>query len=283
MPQTALSVFREIYDQIFNHYDPEESRAITFWIMEEKLNISKEDVLAQKSFSPDQKQRFMISKVIERLKANEPIQHILGYAWFYGRKFRVNHHVLIPRQETEELVHWILSVIEKKVGVKVLDIGTGSGIIPITLKLENQAVKSEGWDISTQAINVARQNADLLSADIKLGKVDILHTKKISANYDIIVSNPPYIMRSEMKIMDKIVTDHDPEIALLVEDSDPLIFYQKIMGLAHYSLNKGGSLFFEINERFGQQICDLLTNKGYKKVELRKDLNGKERMIRAQL
>jgi len=225
-----------------------------------------------------------IKEIVNRLIRFEPIQYILGETEFYGLPIKVNPEVLIPRPETEELVDWIIHETHPRNPV-ILDIGTGSGCIPIALSKNIPGASVEGWDISTGALLVAKKNADLNQVKIDFIYADVLNliypAKK--HRYDIIVSNPPYVMASEQCLMNKNVIDYEPHIALFVTDSDPLVFYSAIADLAINLLNPCGKLYFEINEQFGNEISKLLATKAFKNIVLKKDINGKERMITAEL
>jgi release factor glutamine methyltransferase len=222
-----------------------------------------------------------IKKIVTRLKRFEPIQYILGEAEFYGLKFNVDPSVLIPRQETEELVDWVLKS-EIKSGLKVLDIGTGSGCIAISIKKERPDLDVTAVDISEKALVVARENAQLNQAGIKFYLEDILNPVLIiSEKYDVIVSNPPYIRESGKVVMSLNILDYEPESALFVPDSDPLKFYTSISDFAFKNLKPEGFLFFEINETLSSETTNLLEI-NFCNIELRKDINGKFRMIKAQ-
>ena len=216
----------------------------------------------------------------------KPIQHVLGYAWFYNMKFKVNEQVLIPRPETEELVEWIIQEIKsnKISNLQVLDIGTGSGCIPITLKKKLPQIVMSSIDISNEAINIAQANAKQLETEVTFVEMDFLNEQLTQElpKYDIIVSNPPYIKQSESNTMSKHVVAFEPAMALFVPDEDALLFYRKIAKFGLQHLNDNGFIYFEINETLGTEVIQLLLSKGYQS-ELRKDMQGKDRMIKAWL
>ncbi len=217
------------------------------------------------------------------LLAGRPIQYITGKTWFMGEPYIVNDQVLIPRPETEELVDWVIEYAAiKGKALRILDIGTGSGCIAIALKKALPEAIVSAIDISTSAIKIAADNAAVLKADIELIALDILNTAFLPDQYDVIVSNPPYIPMQEMKNMELQVTDHEPNIALFVPDEDPLVFYKAIARLAKLHLSTNGQLFFEIHYDQGDAMIALLDEMHFH-AELRTDLFGKDRMIRASL
>ena len=214
-------------------------------------------------------------QIIEDLKANIPIQYILGETEFYGLKFKVNEHTLIPRPETEELVLWIL---EHEFN-SALDIGTGSGCIPIAIK-KNKNVEISAIDVSEPALLVAKENAKTNEVKINFFKQDILKTDNLE-RVDVIISNPPYILEKEKDLILSNVLDNEPHLALFVTNENPLLFYKKIAELSFACLSKNGLLFFEINESFGIEIIELLKCIGFVDIELKKDINEKDRMLKA--
>lgn len=217
------------------------------------------------------------------LLAGRPIQYITGTTWFMGEPYNVNEQVLIPRPETEELVDWVIEYAAiKGKALRILDIGTGSGCIAIALKKALPEAIVSGIDISTGAIKIAAANAAALNADIEWIALDILNTAFLPDQYDVIVSNPPYIPMQEMKNMELQVTDHEPNIALFVPDEDPLIFYRTIARLAKLHLSTNGQLFFEIHYDQGDAMITLLDEMHFH-AELRTDMFGKDRMVRASL
>ena len=214
-------------------------------------------------------------QIIEDLKANIPIQYILGETEFYGLKFKVNEHTLIPRPETEELVLWIL---EHEFN-SALDIGTGSGCIPIAIK-KNKNVEISAIDVSEPALLVAKENAKTNEVKINFLKQDILKTDNLE-RVDVIISNPPYVLEKEKDLILSNVLDNEPHLALFVTNENPLLFYKKIAELSYACLSKNGLLFFEINESFGIEIIELLKCIGFVDIELKKDINEKDRMLKA--
>jgi len=249
--------------------------AVTGWNrMQQIVNVNTELTKEQQA---------QIEQYAEQLLAGQPIQYILGKAWFMGNEFMVNEHVLIPRPETEELVEWIISYAEiMNKPLSMIDIGTGSGCIPIALQLALPSCTLTGLDISKEALGVAKMNAKNLNATIEWLEEDILNTAALDNNYDIIISNPPYIPLKEKKDMQEQVLNFEPAIALFVSNEDPLIYYKAIAKIAKQNLSKNGQLFFEIHYDQGKAILALLDELNYH-AELRQDSFGKNRMIRASL
>lgn len=243
-------------------------------------NYSEQILNRDEKIDDLQFQRF--KKIVLRLKKHEPIQYILGETEFMGINIKVNSSVLIPRPETEELVHWIINS-NNLDSPRILDIGTGSACISIALKNQIQGAEISGVDISNKTLETAKINSLQNSMEIKFYERDILKWVNYDwENYDIIVSNPPYVCEFEKAKMDENVLGYEPEDALFVPDSDPLIFYRHIAEFAEKHLVNKGKLFFEINERLGDEMYKLLLSCGFKNVELKKDLNGKNRMIYCQ-
>lgn len=259
-----------------------EARSISAYLLEGAFDVSTTDIASKKLLSLSEVKKQSLERMLKRLEDQEPIQHVIGYGWFYGRKFIVNREVLIPRPETEELVQWIVQSHKGGGAKKLLDIGTGTGCIPVTIKLEAPALDCEGWDISEKALEVAAKNAAQLESVVTFKKKDIIQEVIPADAFDIVVSNPPYVRNSEKSQMSRNVLDYDPGLALFVPDEDPLIFYRAIAGQAISALKNGGWLYFEINEAFGAEMANLLKNCGFTQVELKKDLNDKDRMIRGR-
>ncbi len=255
-----------------------QEREIISWayiVMEFLLGHNRSDCIihANKEITTEITDR--IKQIIADLKTKKPIQYILGETEFYGLQFKVNEHTLIPRPETEELVEWIL----KEEFSSALDIGTGSGCIAITLA-KNTNAKITAIDISKEAIDVAKENTKNNKVEIDFMLQDILQAETLS-KVDLIVSNPPYILNSEKEKMESNVLDFEPDLSLFISDNDPLLFYKKIGVLAEKSLNCGGKLYFEINEKYGAEILEMLSKIGFVDIALKKDINDKDRMVKA--
>jgi release factor glutamine methyltransferase len=221
--------------------------------------------------------------ILEPLKKEIPIQYLLGKTSFYGLDFEVNNHVLIPRSETEELVEWIIqstSKLEKK-DLKILDIGTGSGCIAISIAKNLPSASVFAIDVSENALATAHKNAERNKVNITFINQNILETEDLKQQFDIIVSNPPYVRHLEKAEIKKNVLDNEPHLALFVEDNDALIFYRKIAALAQKNLSPNGKLYFEINQYLGKEMIALLEKMNFKNIELRKDIYGNDRMITA--
>ncbi|PKV52133.1 release factor glutamine methyltransferase [Aquimarina sp. MAR_2010_214] len=264
-------------------YDSEEILSFFYLLSEEILGLKRVDVAMHldKILSIDEQASF--DKARKRLEKQEPVQYIIGETYFYGIPFMVNEHVLIPRPETEELVDWIIGDQKKgKQSKTILDIGTGSGCIAISLAKKIPEAKVYAMDISEQAIQVAKYNAKKNKADITFIKADVLEIEELFQDFDIIVSNPPYVRELEKKEMKSNVLDNEPQQALFVSDSEPLLFYKKITDLASAKLRENGSLYFEINQYLGIETKKMIESKGFKSVEVRKDLYDNERMIKAR-
>ena len=267
-----LSYFREELSAVADE------REITSWYyiyMQYLLVYNRSDCIINSNQVLNKSQLSKIKQIVAELKTHKPIQYIFGKTEFYGLKIKVNEHTLIPRPETEQLVDWIL----KENFVTALDIGTGSGCIPIALAKHKDA-KVLAIDVSEDALLIAEENAKNNEVEIDFIHQDILQTNSLQ-KVDLIVSNPPYVLESEKEIMQENVLDYEPELALFVEDKNPLIFYKKIASLAFNFLNENGKLFFEINAKFGKETIEMLADIGFVNIELKKDLNDKDRMIKA--
>ncbi|WP_353148534.1 peptide chain release factor N(5)-glutamine methyltransferase [Flavobacterium sp.] len=258
-----------------------------FFILTEFLhNLKRIDVSLHPDFEVSETDFEKWQSIISELKTEKPIQYITGEAWFYGLRFEVNENTLIPRPETEELVEWIVDGLKiKGKGQRVLDIGTGSGCIPIALKKEIPSAQVSAIDISEKALKMARKNALNNQVEVNFIQQDILQTSNLqiskSSNFlfDVIVSNPPYVRNLEKHEIKKNVLDYEPHLALFVDDSDALLFYRKIAQLALKSLTPNGKLFFEINQYLAKETVELVEQLGFKNIELRKDFIGNDRMI----
>ncbi len=277
---SIAETFQAFVEKLSHIYDVGEARSIARIVFEDAFQLR--DVASQRAFPAAQ--QVHLQMIENRLLRHEPVQYILGEADFYGLKFQVNPHVLIPRQETEELVHWIIETINAsgRRDYKLLDIGTGSGCIPITLKKQVPELSVSALDISPEALDIAKTNAQKHDTGITFLQTDILDQNAWLdlGQFDIIVSNPPYIPHRERKLMPAHVLAHEPELALFVENKNPLLFYETIAEFAKLHLEPGGWLFFECNEFNAQQVITLLKSKSFSHVTLQCDLNERPRMIR---
>jgi release factor glutamine methyltransferase len=282
MQPTVKEITNIFRTELAGIYSPHEARQIIWIIFEHLHGWSKTDMMLQEDTKLTVSDHLFIQKALERLKKHEPIQYIIGKTEFFGLSFKVNSSVLVPRPETEELVQWIIEGIHENKSPNILDIGTGSGCIAITLAKFIPEAKVYAWDVSPEALKTAESNALEIEAKVNFDLKDILRTDPgKNENYDIIVSNPPYVRNSEKELILPNVLDYEPHLALFVRDDDPLLFYRKIAEFAVKTLTKDGMLFFEINRDFGEATKKLLTHKGFSNVELRKDLSGNYRMIKA--
>ncbi|NBV10276.1 MAG: peptide chain release factor N(5)-glutamine methyltransferase [Chitinophagia bacterium] len=269
--------------QLAGQYESVELGPILSILIEHVTGWDQVQQVIHKDNTISAKQQLAFETAATALLAGRPIQYITGTTWFMGEPYNVNEQVLIPRPETEELVDWVIEYAAiKGKALRILDIGTGSGCIAIALKKALPDAIVSAIDISTGAIKIAAANAAALNADIEWIALDILNTAFLPDQYDVIVSNPPYIPMQEMKNMELQVTDHEPNIALFVPDEDPLIFYRTIARLAKLHLSTNGQLFFEIHYDQGDAMITLLDEMHFH-AELRTDMFGKDRMVRASL
>lgn len=315
---TIQDAISDLRDALTPLYGTGETRSIIRYVFEDFFNVKAHNSSQEEIFK-----NFLLPdyfKLKERLLAGEPAQYVVGFAWFYGLKFKVNNTVLIPRPETEELVEWVLQsmdngqrIVDNGQGTmdsgqvtrdnelqttpqfithnsklithnSLLDIGTGSGCIPVTLKVKNPNLEITAVDISESALITASRNAYRHNVLIDFKRIDILNEKDWLQlpHFQVIVSNPPYIPHFEKTVMHDNVLKHEPHLALFVENENPLIFYEKITDFAQKHLNtEGGYLFFECNEFNATEVVAMLKLKGFKDIELRKDMSGKDRMVRA--
>jgi release factor glutamine methyltransferase len=274
---------KKLFDELANSVRLDESRdeiqSIIYLLLEDKFGLSKTDIMTGREIEPVRLDSF--TEILDRINRKEPIQYILGNAGFYGRQFVVNSSVLIPRPETELLVR---SVIENHtLTPTILDIGTGTGCIAITLALEIPASEVHAMDINEEALSVARQNAQNLKAKVHFSKWNILSDKVINQKFDVLVSNPPYITEAEKVAMKSNVLDFEPHLALFVTDEDPLIFYRTIAKKGRSLLKPRGKVVVEINERFGINVSELFRLEGYGDIQIIKDLDSKDRIVTATL
>lgn len=280
----AKTLFNYLISEITSVYEENEAKSIVYLLLEHYLNLSKTDILLDNFVN----QSFDFQDIIIRLKAQEPVQYIIGETEFYGRKFKVTPDTLIPRPETEELVQLVVSSWPLAVGsvaqspISVLDLGTGSGCIAISLACELPNAQVYAYDISEKVLKIAKENANRNNVNVIFEQLDILNFPPSSfPPFSIIVSNPPYVMNAEKSEMEQNVLDYEPHLALFVEDSNPLIFYKSIAEFASKNLITNGLCIVEINQAFGLETAELFWNQGFRYVEVVKDMFGKDRMVKA--
>ena len=274
-------IILNIRKSLSNFYPDTEISGLTRLLIENVTKSSIPALLSDKSKKITEEELLKIDKIVERLQKFEPIQYILGETEFYGLPFVVNENVLIPRPETEELVELILKE-NKTDQPRILDIGTGSGCIAISLKKYFPKSIVEGWDISKGALEVANLNSKNNSANVLFTQVDILGEYPNQLTFDIIVSNPPYVLDSEKSEMHTNVLKYEPHTALFVADSNPLLFYNRIADVSTQLLTNGGKLYFEINRMKGQETIKMLEDKGFSAIKLIKDISGNDRIVKAE-
>lgn len=293
---------KQFFSALSEIYPETEIQSFFNILIEFKLNLKRIDIALDPTFEISITDVDFLETAISDLKKHIPIQYIIGETEFYGLPFHVNENVLIPRPETEELVEWIineLKVKSQKSKIKILDIGTGSGCIPISLAKNLLNAEIYAIDISSEALKTAKKNAELNKVTINFIETDILKTESLKdviasetqqslnseaasiPKFDIIVSNPPYVRNLEKQEIQPNVLKHEPHLALFVEDNNPLIFYDKIADLAKSHLTENGYLFFEINQYLGTETVDLLKSKGFSEIELKKDMFGVDRMTKS--
>ena len=276
-------------------YDSGEAESFFYLILEEKKQLKRIDLALQPDLVFSEEEIVVWNAILEQLKLEIPVQYLLGKTHFYGLEFEVNENVLIPRQETEELVEWIIDcfVPRNDRKLRILDIGTGSGCIAISLAKNIPNAEVFAIDVSEKALATAKKNAEMNQVEVNFIKTDILKTNdleklptsnfQLPAKFDIIVSNPPYVRNLEKQEIKKNVLDNEPHLALFVEDDNALIFYRKIAELAQKNLSQNGQLYFEINQYLGKEMIALLEKMNFKNVELRKDIYGNDRMMKSSV
>ncbi len=278
--KTLKESFQHFQQIIQNTYQVEEARSIAQLVFKDvlgydtiKLILNENDLIPAPLFE-------QLDQIAYLLNQNQPVQYILGHEEFMGLKFNVNPNVLIPRPETEELVLWIIDDLKYKGELNLVDIGTGSGCIAVSIKKNLSQVFVDAIDVSLDALNLASKNAKLNNTEVNFIHSDILKDN-LSKLYDVIVSNPPYVLDQEKSLMQKNVLDYEPHLALFVDNHNPLLFYDRIVMLSEKYLKSKGSIYFEINEAYAKETIDLFDKMIWENVELRKDIRGKDRMVKA--
>ena len=291
----TIKHYRAHFNESLKHlYPTSEIDSFFFLILEEYMGLKRIDIVLKSDFLIDKKSLNLMQIATKQLEQEIPIQYIIGKTEFFGLPFNINKEVLIPRPETEELVEQVLKEVsltkicktttdettnEKQ--LKILDIGTGSGCIAISLKKQLPSSKISAMDVSDKALHIAKKNAVLNKVDINFIHLDILKTNNLDQLYDVIVSNPPYVRELEKKEIKNNVLNNEPHLALFVDNKNPLLFYNKIAELAENFLTKNGQLHFEINQYLGKETIKLLAEKGFKNIQLKKDIFGNDRIISA--
>jgi release factor glutamine methyltransferase len=267
-------------EELSSIYDEMEAESFFYLILEHLHQLKRIDLALNPDFEISESDKVRWENIFTELKTQKPIQYILGETEFYGLKFIVDENVLIPRPETEELVELIVSNFKSQTSkLRILDIGTGSGCIPISLKKNLPNAEVFAIDVSENALEIAKKNAKLNGVEVNFILKNILETNDLEQQFDIIVSNPPYVRMLEKEEIKPNVLEFEPHLALFVEDNDALLFYRKIAQLAKKNLTENGSLFFEINQYLGKETVELLENLGFKNILLLKDIYGNDRMI----
>lgn len=279
-------------------YDAGEAESFFFLILEAKKQLKRIDLALNPDLTFFDEEIQLWNSILEQLKKEIPVQYLLGKTSFYGLEFEVNENVLIPRPETEELVDWIIQSTKVEVRgqklsfdsaqddsrkIKILDIGTGSGCIAISLAKNIPNAQVFAIDVSEKALATAQKNAEINGVEVAFLEKNILEIEDLGQQFDIIVSNPPYVRELEKEEIKKNVLDNEPHLALFVDDNDALVFYRKIAELAQKNLSPNGQLFFEINQYLGKEMMELLEKMNFKNIELRKDIYGNDRMIRGTI
>lgn len=278
-------MFRQIVDTLIPTVEEREARALAFVVLEDAFGLSRTDIYLGKDTAFSEDDTIRLKKILRRLEQGEPVQYVIGTAQFCDLTFRVTPDTLIPRPETEELVGWVASLLPSAAPCSVLDVGTGTGCIAISLAKQFPRAQVTAWDISEGALAVARQNAQANGVTVDFCRTDVLEVVNESAasapssDALYIVSNPPYICERERAEMEAHVLDYEPASALFVPDTDPLLFYRALARLGQQL--KAAAVLVEINQAYGQETVEMFQSSGYSNVELRRDIYGKDRMIKA--
>ena len=277
MSASSQEIFQTIKQSVLARYDANEAASIAFLFIEQYFGLTQSQVLANRQIAQIDFEEF--ERMLKRLETGEPVQYVIGKSWFYGREFKVNTSTLIPRPETEELVNMIV----KREGIdfagKLLDVGTGSGCIAISLALELPEAKIFAVDVSEDALEIAKANSLSHNANVHFAQLDFLEDAPKHDPYQILVSNPPYIPQNNLEQLQDNVTKHEPHLALFVDE--PLIFYQRIAELAPDIMTAGGRIYVEIHDDFGEEVKECFLENALTKVEVHQDINGKDRMVSA--
>lgn len=271
----SKNLFLQLSQSLLSNYDQEEAQALAYRLLSHYLAIERKDIILNSDCQDD----FDFEPIIKRLLQFEPLQHILGQEEFFGLQFEVNPHVLIPRPETEELVMAVLDDQKSTYNLSILEIGTGSGCIPVSLAKALPQAEVYSMDVSEEALLTAKRNAIRNNVHINFIQQDLFQPFSFDKNFDVVVSNPPYVRELEKKLMDPNVLNFEPELALFVPDDDPLKFYRRIMEVAKANLKKGGKLYVEMNEFLSQEMIALAEQFQFDDIQLKQDFLGKDRFL----
>ncbi len=272
-----ISSLKDLWKRLVPLYDEREAIAITEYVLYQKFNLSREDIVLGKLKSLTLKEKEELQRIFSLLEKSVPVQYLTGVAEFSSRRFNVREGVLIPRPETQGLCEIAKTICKEKKNPKILDIGTGSGCIAITLALDIPSSEVHAWDISAEALEIARENDALYGSNVRFSQHDILKVKPTNEMWDIIVSNPPYVMEKEKKTMARNVVDYEPNVALFVPNDDPLKFYKAIASYARETLEPSGQLLLEINPLLADEFLEFMKEFGFLDVEIKEDMYGKKR------
>ncbi len=276
------NIIKEYHRKLLSLYPPQEIQSIIGLVMKTYMKISNAEIALKKYDEVHDALQSLLMDILKELETGKPVQYVIGDTSFYDVNIRVNPDVLIPRQETEELVQWIVTDnMQACKKMDILDIGTGSGCIAIALAIELKEARISACDIFRKALDLAKENAKRNNVQIHFFQMNILRQNLLPDHFDIIVSNPPYIPNSEKKSMHRNVLEHEPVSALFVPDKEPLLFYEAIADFSLNHLSKNGKLYLEIHEKFGNEVVHLLKKASFSNIQLRKDINGKNRMVKA--
>ena len=279
--------YEKLWRRLSGIYEIDEAKTIVRWVLDEKFGLSLTNIVCGKLDELTEEECIVLEKTMLRLEQGEPVQYVLGVAEFCGRRFHVEPGVLIPRPETGELCRWISQKNRPSVTSQILDVGTGSGCIAITLALEIPEAKVTAWDISEEALRIAQKNAEALEAEVTFEKRDALDHSLLTNHYslplwDVIVSNPPYVCQKEAAGMERHVLEHEPHLALFVPDDDPLRFYCAIAKYALKTLKPNGLLYFELNPLYARETEAMVRRIGFAETEIKQDMFGKQRFLKAK-
>ena len=279
----VVDAVRYYKEKLSSIYPEHEAQQMVYMLLEDFFGFTRINLAMQPDLRLSESEMLELHFAVKDLLKHKPLQYVSGKAWFYGRVFSVNEQVLIPRQETELLIKEVLSFLKERKQKKVLDLGTGSGCIAVSIALEDKDSDVTAVDISQKAIEMATHNAHTLGAKVKFIEGSIFNNQLFSSNvrFDVIASNPPYVTNAGKLDMRSNVLEWEPHSALFVPDEDPLVFYREIVRMAQQHLVSGGLLALEINERFGQELADLLQASGFNNVQLKQDIHNRDRMLSA--